>query len=671
MKKYMCLFLSMLMILSLVPMTVGAAGESWSSFVFTQDGPEFSFEATDFTGTGSYTFYAAAYGNNNELIDVKAASNLEASDGVLSATVDFEENGTKEADVNISYVKTMVWGDEYRPIVKSHTFDIEEQKIDPDTGIYNNLTNGFYKPVIDGTNVTIVQHRRLLWSDNSSANSGAWNVSPIRLCDSNPATEVADNGPINGAVRAQYVAIFKDQVNAANSEKQIDRVVAYLRSDNTASFYLTSSDDAEKYRTAGYAQNFNEVDLKTAMINVDFLGNKDTGYVSKTEVTIDDVSLNRLVFNTDFVSRVLVFDAVPADGDYYAVSEFLPYAKVKATYAVPEGETVAEWSSLSYTQDGPNFTLNAEDFVLNKNKELKLVVTAYDGAGSTGNVLATESETFKVTRNEIADLKKTVNIEKQGELSPKAASIKVEVVDEAGQNVITAWEKNITAQTVDANGVYNNLTNGLYEQIITPSTLNTASSIYRSLWSDLSKAGVAQTRNANDPRIHDNKITTDGFSSAQIPSSVLKFQYISYLTRPAQGTELYPNYQIDRVVAYLPSHNTASFYLGKNDNVAGQGTCLDYNNAGYAEIFKGNATDNYYKKYVGSTTDVVNIEKGVLCNEVVTGTNLRRLVFNTDYVGRMMIFDANSEEKGYYSLNEFQIYRKVQDSYVVSMAVVD
>ena len=100
MKKIMSLLLSMLLLLSLVPMTAMATGEDWNSFVYYQDGPVFSVEATEFTGSGSYKFYAAAYDAAGKLLAVKS-SNATVSGDTLSASVDFEPGNT-EANVNIA-----------------------------------------------------------------------------------------------------------------------------------------------------------------------------------------------------------------------------------------------------------------------------------------------------------------------------------------------------------------------------------------------------------------------------------------------------------------------------------------------------------------------------------------------------------------------------------------
>ncbi len=157
MKKFMSLLLSVLLILSLVPMTATAVEKQWNSFVYFQDGAVFRVEATEFKGSGSYKFIAAAYDADDKLVSVKSTT-IEPVDGKLEAEVDLETDASgnfKEADNSIDYVKTMLW-DSYagmRPIAEAHVFGAEEGDADTikpaklENGKYSSLTNGFYEPV--------------------------------------------------------------------------------------------------------------------------------------------------------------------------------------------------------------------------------------------------------------------------------------------------------------------------------------------------------------------------------------------------------------------------------------------------------------------------------------------------------------------------------------------
>ena len=240
MKKFMSLLLSVLFILSLVPMTVGAeTSESWDSFIYYQDGPVFSVEATEFVGSeDSYQFIAAAYDSAHNLIAVKFDDATKDEDNTLKAEVDFEEGNT-EADVSIDYVKTMLW-DSFtgvRPIAVNGYFDVTPQSVDAN-GVYNNLTNGFYEPVNN------YDDQECYWWGKSDDTAN--HPDGLVLINGADTPLTADNNtstyekPIFAA-QSSLKGYYSNKLKAASV---IDRVVVYYGYTGTAAndvqFYLSN-----------------------------------------------------------------------------------------------------------------------------------------------------------------------------------------------------------------------------------------------------------------------------------------------------------------------------------------------------------------------------------------------------------------------------------------------
>ena len=647
MKKFTSLLLSVLMILSLVPMTVGATEISWSSFVYSQDGPEFSFEASDFIGTGSYNFYAAAYNNNRELLDVKVAPNLAASDGVLKATVDFEDNGTKEADVNISYVKTMVWENDLKPIVESYTFNIEEQYIDPDTGVYNNLTNGFYQQANIAGNAPLGSMYRIYWKDPSKDLNNNLNTrhnESDKKNDSNPSTK-SDNtafiAEMSGGAniqRMQYVTFFKDNMF------QIDRLVAYLPTYTDGSFYLMNNSKVS-YEAEGYALWFKKD--ATTTDGIKFVGNRTSeNCVSNTQSIINGETIDRLVFNTDYNCRTIVFDGEPGDNFCQAVNEFLPYVKVKYSYSVPvvKKDTVISFDDLTVNQNGPAFTVSGTNFLTN-NADLYFTATAYD---SENQQIDKIEKPISVTANAAGAISQTADFEEGGkEADLSIDKVVTEIVDGDGVVLATAtFDENIKPTTINVNGTNENLTNGFYQQA-NIAGIAPIGSQYRIIWKNASKGlntDNSNVRNTESSNKHDSNPTTMSDNKSAIDSSCQRMQYVTFFKDNM--------FQIDRLVAYLPATTDGSFYLIDNSKV-------DYNADGYALLFNKDATTTDGIKFVGNR-DSANCVSNTRSN--IDGWLVDRLVFDTDYFCRTMVFDAEPGNHYSYAINEFLPYVKIKDS---------
>jgi len=155
MKKLLSLFISIMLIISVLPLSVSAASDAevWKSFSYSMDGPEFSLNVTDFLAkSDKYVFYAAAYDTQGNLIDVKTADINTASGRISDIDVKVSFADTPEEDaVNIDSVKTMLWdtkGD-IRPVAESGDFDddIDPRTCNEETDVYNSLTSGFYTQV--------------------------------------------------------------------------------------------------------------------------------------------------------------------------------------------------------------------------------------------------------------------------------------------------------------------------------------------------------------------------------------------------------------------------------------------------------------------------------------------------------------------------------------------
>jgi len=320
MKKILSLVLSICMLLSMLPMTVQAeSAERWDVLTFSQNGPEFSVIAEGFSALDSaYTFEAIAYDGDEQEVDAKIAT-ATIEDGNLTASVDFEENG--EADASIAKVLVNVKNSNGEPVTEAQTFAITAQQVD-ENGVYNNLTNGFYKPVLDGVTASISGSTRYVWNSSNSmlggwaeGSSGAYN-----LYDQNPSTRSANGGGIGAGNHAQYIGTL-------SASAKIDRVVVYVQDNNAIDFYLAKTVDTSSAGSAAHLARF--AGAETDDEGLCYLGNCNSGHATESGIT----GVTRLLFDTDGDSfKYLISDITGSS--VYALYEFAPYQKVVATKTI-------------------------------------------------------------------------------------------------------------------------------------------------------------------------------------------------------------------------------------------------------------------------------------------------------------------------------------------------
>lgn len=128
MKKLISLCISALLLISVFPMTVGAASETYDSLAFSQGVGIFYVDGANFTPSTDtdYRFFAAAYNANSELIGVK--SQVVSMNGGSADDLFGKINFNGEAYKNqIASVKTMLWDEDLRPVVaaKDHIYGYE------------------------------------------------------------------------------------------------------------------------------------------------------------------------------------------------------------------------------------------------------------------------------------------------------------------------------------------------------------------------------------------------------------------------------------------------------------------------------------------------------------------------------------------------------------------
>ncbi|MBQ4517938.1 MAG: hypothetical protein II997_05070, partial [Clostridia bacterium] len=548
MKKFILLFLSALLLLSVAPMTVGAATtESWDAFAYYQDGPEFSFKATEFVGEqDKYQFVVAAYNSKDNLVAVKCADATVDIDGTLTAAVNFEENGT-EADVSIEYVKTMLWDsfDSLQPLVRNGYFDIEAQTVDED-GVYNNLTNGFYEPV------TNYDKKECYWwgksTDTASHPDGLVLINgadtPLTT-DHNPSTFERPTF----AAQSSLMGYYSNKLKAASV---IDRVVVYYGYTGTAvndvQFYLSNipinyTIKLEDGKSYAYPTNFKKQDTA----DVEYLGYRgdSTSYVSFKDMN----GTGRIVFNADgneFSNIVAAYDFNTIGG---YIKEMQAYKKVQDEDVVSKAQIKAKWDTLSYDQNGPAFAVNATNFSTNAT-EPYFVATAYKTDGTS--IVKEAAITAPA-----ATLSVGVDFEEGGiEADVNIDYVETKVIDKASDTVLVeAKEFEVEEQTVSAEGVYNNLTNGFYETI---TDYSGQEYMHWNKTDDLEAHpdGIYNASGQNTKGTTDYKVATD----YEKPTFAANSSYMGFYSNKLRTATV-----IDRVVVYYGytsnAANDVRFYL--------------------------------------------------------------------------------------------------------------
>ncbi|MBE7010415.1 MAG: hypothetical protein E7418_02860, partial [Ruminococcaceae bacterium] len=100
MKKILSLVLSVLMLLSVLPMTAGAeSADQWDLITFRQDGPVFSVKADGFiAGDSAYSIKVVAYDANDDIVTGETVAATLTSD-TLEGAVNLEKNGEASSDI--------------------------------------------------------------------------------------------------------------------------------------------------------------------------------------------------------------------------------------------------------------------------------------------------------------------------------------------------------------------------------------------------------------------------------------------------------------------------------------------------------------------------------------------------------------------------------------------
>lgn len=558
MKKVLSLILSVLLVLSLVPMAVGAdAVPAWDELAYYQDGPEFSVSATGFTGDASnYKFYAAAYDENGYLLHV-ACADVAVEGGELKASVNLEKN-VEEASVHIDYVKTMLW-DGVTPVVRNGHFDIDEQTVSPE-GIYNNLTNGFYESIY-GDDVTYALGRN--WSYKFENGSYAFKQNSANddnkvMCDNNLTTEY---GATSGTTHAVQQLIVSFSAGCS-----VDRVVVYNASNGQLQegleFYLSAVSETVS-NGATYVPNFVE-NANTA--NAYYLGTQ-----MKHPTVTAGVEKAKLVFDvtepvaTSFKSIVAQAKTGVSPGP---IQEMQAYKKVQASDVVTSFAPRANFEAASYTQDGPVFSVNATGFTSNING-FTLVATAFDASGTqVGETLESPAAVNEGVLSGSVDFEPGDNVEADSSI----ASVTVSVIAKEYANMTIVPEKTFTLTVPTVEGTkYSSLTNGFYESVKdSEGVAITHTGKNRYFNYDTTQSKWVVSAGQNQVNLCDGDINTyaGGASAANTVAENQLRQFQAELSQKAK---------IDRVVIYIrwyDNNNTMQFYL--SNSLTGASTCGDY-----------------------------------------------------------------------------------------------
>jgi len=525
MKKILSLALCVLMLVSVLPMTAGAVTDGWETLTFSQNGPVFSVKATGFEAADAndtFAFTAVAYKGESEKVDEKTVP-VTITEGELAANVNFEDGGEADVAINKVIVKLIDSGEEVLGDGKAEAeFSITPQSVD-ENGVYNNLTNGFYKPVIDGTTY-ISGQKRYFWFDTSKGASGAASDKDA-IHDSNPSTTSDAYGDIADTVqRLQYITFLRP------SELQIDRLVAYVRGNNACSFYLAKESGFSE-NAAGHVLRFAGADAT----GIKYLGNTESGYVSKTSSTITTtangtVTVNRLVFDTDYVARIMVIDSEPATGGNYGVNEFLPYARVKDSISIGSNKPAA----VTFKQDGAVFSVTATKLDV---AACTLTAVAYDVSGMRlGKKVISGSVSAGVFHA-------SVDFEDGGQAAPDSiVSVTLTLTDENGR--LLADEK-----TFDITKEADSPLNGFYKKVDSVSYRDV---YYHSI--NGTTIGASTPDGENHNKLTDGDLDTKIGMTSQVPEGRV-YMY---------GTELSAAIDIDMVVLDY-TLGTSEVYLSTNE----------------------------------------------------------------------------------------------------------
>jgi len=592
------------------------ASVEYNGLSYSQNGPEFTINAGEVISNTDLVLEATAYNSAGDVV-AEVTEPIAVTEGTaadITATVNFEEDG--EADPSIASVKTVLTDTYGTPVVEDSTFAVIPQTVD-ESGVYNNLTNGFYKPVIDGENVSISSSERHVWN-GEGGKVGSWgegSVGAYTLYDQNPSTHSGNTGGIGAGNHAQYIGTLSAAAN-------IDRVVAYVSSTNAIDFYLAKNVDTSSAGSAAHLARFKGTETEDDGLY--YLGNCHTYEGDVTD------GVERLVLDADGGAyKYLVSDI--KNGAVYMLYDFSPYQKVTATHVVSAPVVKVEYNGLAYSQNGPEFTVTANEFTANTN-ELIFKAIAYNAEGEE---VATAEKNIAVSA-EPSTLKATVNFEENGEADPSIASVKTVVTDIAGKIALEESTFTVIPQSVDENGVYNNLTNGFYKPVIDGENISVVGST-RFAWNATN--GMLGSWGENIGGVYTMYDQNPATGTINSGGSGVRAQYVGTLNEAVN---------VDRVVAYTPSSNTVNFYLAKTVDTTSAGS------AAHLARFKATETDDEGLFYLGS-------------RNTVTGTvadGKARFVFDAD--GDAYKYLVSDIANAYLGVYEFSPYQKVTATNVVS-----
>lgn len=504
MKKILSLVLCVLMLLSVLPMTISAVtAETWDVLSFSQNGPEFSVVAEGFEATdSSYTFTAIASKSVGVPIIKTVTTTLDG--GKLSASVNFEEGGV-EADVNITEVEVTLTNSLGEVIGESKTFSITPQTITD--GVYNNLTNGFYKPVIDGAEVTITRSLRCLY--NAAGNlSSSWNEG-LEEYDHKLNTSCT-NAAVSSGQTYQFVA-------SLSSDVQVDRVVAYvITACPNTEFYLAKTVDVASHLPL----------FKGSETTSDALWYLGKSSEADVVTTVD--GKYRMVFNADGGTYRHLVTHIP--GVVTGTHEFQPYRRVTERYTIASNKP----ASAIFKQEGATFMVTATKL---EAAGCTLTAVAYDANGNrVGKKIASgtvSAGTFQAS----------VDFEENGQsASGDINSVKLTLTDENGK--LLANEK-----TFDVTKEVNSPLNGFYRKVDSVS--------YRDVYyysTNGTTIGSATPSSENANKQADGDMDTCAGLTSPVPGGRLYMH----------GTELSTAVDVDMIVLDY-KQSSADVYLSKNE----------------------------------------------------------------------------------------------------------
>jgi len=650
MKKFMSLLLGAMLILSLIPMSVGATTENWNSFVYYQDGPEFSVEATEFVGAGDYKFIAAAYDANGKLVDM-TSSDAAVKAGTLTAAASFEAPG-EEADVSIASVKTMLW-DSFSgatPIAAEGNFEVAPQTVN-ENGIYSSLTNGFYEAV------EAQEGYRNTWKhlsadesgkeviDSTPAGTDSWTLNYWGLNQNFSDNDLTTNCTHGGEADARLVASMLKEAS------KIDRVVLYSFETRVNAEDAPRQKGTEYYLTNSFIHpvittNSTADDIATANTNVNAYWNSLTVDADNADVYYLGTSESMAKVATDDDAK-LVYDVNSENSYQYIVGkksalkgvggltqELQAYTKIRNKVIIDAFTASVEYNGLSYSQNGPEFTVKAGE--VTSNTDLALKATAYNAAG---DVVAEVTEPIANPGVEF-DINATVNFEEDGEANASIASVKTVITDTFGTAVVEDSTFTVTANTCTDGTDTHPMTNGFYQPI------TTYQNDYRSRY----VGGYASWSNGGC--VYDGDLTTtEGFASGRLTTGQIHVE-LSAMT------------QIDRVVVYNfwsgQSQAGTEFYLSSVTPTGSSNT--DEEHLAYYNKFTPDTTvEGIY--YLGTQTKApANVD-----------ADGARLVFDVDKnagtFNRLIARYEKDVNGGY--IEEYQAYQKVKQTNVISEPVIN